>query len=308
MYLPKVSALIPCFNTRTCIVQAIDSALSQVGHSVEAVVVDDGSSDGTPDLVDATYGDDERVQLIRLPHNRGPSAARNAGISAARGEWIGLLDSDDLWLPNRLEVLLRHEATADFIADNLMGFDAAAEIETGPIYTGLEDRQLTLLDFIKPSAPDAHDFGYLQPLIRSKFIDQHRIRYNEDVRAGEDLLLNLEILASGGRAFYINDALYIYALPVGAVSRSASPNSRSTADTKPLIRALEKFLDDFEHSLGPRDQIAFDLRLANLKAQAPIGVFHRARASGRYLEMCQLFLREQTVRQKIWQRLFCRFP
>ncbi|WP_417671694.1 glycosyltransferase family 2 protein [Roseibium sp.] len=306
MFEPTVSAVIPCFNTRDCVVTAVRSALAQVGYPVEAIVVDDGSEDGSADFVRETFHGDERVRVIALPENRGPSAARNIGFDAARGTWIGLLDSDDTWHKDRVAKLLKHADDADFIADNLMGFDAVAGIETGAVYEGLSDRLLTFLDFITPSAPDRHDFGYLQPLIRRSFLAEHKIRYREDVRAGEDLLLNLAILAAGGRAFYVNEPLYVYATPVGAVSRGASPHSRSTADTKPLIHALEEFLPRVKDKLTKEDREAYKFRLADLRAQAPIGAFHRAKANKRFGEMLSLTIREPAVRRKIVSRLLNR--
>jgi glycosyltransferase involved in cell wall biosynthesis len=80
---------------------AIESALSQTYRDVEVIVVDDGSADGTAERVIAEFG--SRVHLLRLPENRGRSAARNAGIAAATGALIAFLDSDDLWLPHKLE-------------------------------------------------------------------------------------------------------------------------------------------------------------------------------------------------------------
>jgi glycosyltransferase involved in cell wall biosynthesis len=98
---PLVSVVIPAYNAERFIAEAVGSALAQTWPNVEAVVVDDGSSDGTLDALEA-YGTDERVRVISQD-NAGPSAARNRGIEAARGEFIAFLDADDLWLPEKLE-------------------------------------------------------------------------------------------------------------------------------------------------------------------------------------------------------------
>lgn len=303
---PVVSVVIPCFNTKDCAAFAINSALGQHDVPVEVIVVDDGSTDGTLDMVRREFARDERVRPFQMPRNGGPSAARNAGFKQARGEWIALLDSDDLWRENRLQRLLRHAHEADFIADNLMSYDAAASAETGPVYAGLSDRFLTLTDFLLPSSPDRHDFGYLQPLVRTDFLRKHLIAYREDVRAGEDLLLNLRIMVEGGRAYYVNDPLYIYTTPVGAISRNASPYSRSTADTRPLIAALEQFRAQFDERLTDGERRAMALRLADLRANVPIGQFHRARAKGRHGEMIKLMLTEPSIWRKAAKRLLGR--
>jgi glycosyltransferase involved in cell wall biosynthesis len=95
---PCVSVIIPTFNRAWCLARAIDSVLNQSFSDFELIVVDDGSSDDTARLL-AGYG--TPLIVIRQP-NRGVSAARNAGIVAARGHWIALLDSDDHWLPTKL--------------------------------------------------------------------------------------------------------------------------------------------------------------------------------------------------------------
>ena len=96
---PSVSVIIPTFNRCGFLGRAVDSVLEQTGPSFELIVVDDGSTDTTFDLL-AGYGD--RIEMIRQS-NLGVSAARNAGIRSARGEYIALLDSDDYWLPGKLE-------------------------------------------------------------------------------------------------------------------------------------------------------------------------------------------------------------
>jgi glycosyltransferase involved in cell wall biosynthesis len=95
----RVSALIPTYNRREHTCRAIDSVLAQTLPVDEIIVVDDGSTDGTADEVCGRYG--SRVAVIRQK-NAGVSAARNCAIRAARGEWLAFLDSDDVWLPEKL--------------------------------------------------------------------------------------------------------------------------------------------------------------------------------------------------------------
>lgn len=103
---PLVTVVIPTYNYGAYVGQAIESALAQTYPAVEVVVVDDGSTDDTPARL-AAYGD--RIRVVRQA-NQGLSAARNAGIAAAAGEFIALLDSDDAFHPRKLELQLRHLA------------------------------------------------------------------------------------------------------------------------------------------------------------------------------------------------------
>lgn len=98
---PLVSVVIPAYNRADSIAAAIDSVLRQSFCDFELLVVDDGSTDGTQSVVRGI--DDPRLRLIEVPHNMGAGAARNLGIEAARGEWIAFQDSDDEWLPLKLE-------------------------------------------------------------------------------------------------------------------------------------------------------------------------------------------------------------
>lgn len=98
-YAEIVSVVLPTYNRCRLVCRAIDSVLDQSYRAYELIVVDDGSTDATADRL-ASYGD--RITVIKQA-NRGVSAARNAGIQAASGEFIALLDSDDVWLPQKLE-------------------------------------------------------------------------------------------------------------------------------------------------------------------------------------------------------------
>jgi glycosyltransferase involved in cell wall biosynthesis len=94
-----VSVIIPTHNRAAWVAQAAASVLSQTFRDFELLVVDDGSTDGTLEALAPFSG---RLKLLKQRGNRGVSAARNLGIAAAQGEWLALLDSDDLWLKDKL--------------------------------------------------------------------------------------------------------------------------------------------------------------------------------------------------------------
>jgi glycosyltransferase involved in cell wall biosynthesis len=95
---PLVSVIIPTYNRGWIIKEAIDSVLAQDYRDFELIVVDDGSTDNTPEVLDAYRG---TIKVFRQ-ENKGVSAARNRGIAEASGRFIAFLDSDDLWLPQKL--------------------------------------------------------------------------------------------------------------------------------------------------------------------------------------------------------------
>lgn len=101
-----VSTIIPVYNRPSLVPEAIDSALAQTYRPIEILVVDDGSTDETPDVVGRISAVHGEVQLLRQ-ENKGPGAARQRGLNAARGEFIQFLDSDDLLRPGKFESQVR---------------------------------------------------------------------------------------------------------------------------------------------------------------------------------------------------------
>lgn len=96
---PEVSVIIPTYNRATLLPRAIDSVLNQTYRDFELLVIDDGSTDHTPGIIKQYMG---KLTYIRQNH-RGVAAARNLGIKSSNGKWIAFLDSDDYWLPKKLE-------------------------------------------------------------------------------------------------------------------------------------------------------------------------------------------------------------
>jgi glycosyltransferase involved in cell wall biosynthesis len=97
-----VSVVLPVFDGARFLSEAVESVLAQDHRPWELVVVDDGSRDGSAELAAAWEARVPEIRLLRLPENRGPAAARNAGLALARGELITFLDADDCMLPGRL--------------------------------------------------------------------------------------------------------------------------------------------------------------------------------------------------------------
>ncbi len=97
----KVSVIIPTYNRAATLLNSINSVLQQTYSNIEVLIMDDGSTDNTQELVEGIA--DERVRYIRLPQNMGASGARNAGVAYAESEIVAFEDSDDLWRPDKLE-------------------------------------------------------------------------------------------------------------------------------------------------------------------------------------------------------------
>ncbi len=163
---PVVSVVIPAHNRAGRVAQAIESVSRQTFRDLEILVVDDGSTDETVEVARAIAATEPRLRVLTLPSNRGAQAARNAGIRAARGEWIAFLDSDDTYYPNsvaaRLELVV--EGGFDVVHSDCDAFDSNGPVPTpirgvagqvyrdlltgpGPMFQGLLVRR-TLLERI----------------------------------------------------------------------------------------------------------------------------------------------------------------
>lgn len=123
----KVSVIMACHNSSCYLGQAVSSVLGQTCAALELILVDDCSEDNTLEISKRYQINDDRVSVLSMPINSGPAAARNAGIWAARGKWIGILDSDDIALPSRFEEQTRLADSNDelvMIASNSISIDA----------------------------------------------------------------------------------------------------------------------------------------------------------------------------------------
>ncbi len=113
--LPLVSVIIPLYNRENTVQKAVDSILCQTYRNIEVIVVDDGSTDKSVDML-KKYADDSRVKVFCQVKNKGANAARNRGIQEAQGEYIAFQDSDDEWLPCKLEKQILYMLKNDYLA------------------------------------------------------------------------------------------------------------------------------------------------------------------------------------------------
>jgi glycosyltransferase involved in cell wall biosynthesis len=213
-----ISTVIAAHNAARTIRAAVASALDQTLPVLEVVVVDDGSTDGTADVAERI--DDARVRVISRP-NGGPAAARNTGIAAARGTYIGFLDSDDLWLPGyaeRATALLHAAANPGFAYTDAFAFESA----TGRV------RRTTAM--AAPDDPPQERDAFLAALLRRNFVFAATTvpaavleaigGYEETLPASEDYHLWLRILMAGFDPLWMGGPLAMYRLHDAQASRN----------------------------------------------------------------------------------------
>src|SRR5579863_629895 len=130
---PEVSIVVPTFNRLKYLRPAVESVFAQTFTDWELIVADDGSEGETAAYI-AALADRPRVSMLTLPHTGNPAAVRNAGVCAARGEYVAFLDSDDVWLPQKLAVQidsLRSHAERQWSHTAFSVIDASGKQLTG---------------------------------------------------------------------------------------------------------------------------------------------------------------------------------
>ena len=123
---PQVSVVMPVYNGERYLAEAIASILGQTYADFEFIIVDDGSTDGSAEIICEFVERDSRIQFIRLDRNMGHATARNNGISVASGKYVANMDCDDVCLPDRLRRqvnFLESNPNIDVLGSNLMVVD-----------------------------------------------------------------------------------------------------------------------------------------------------------------------------------------
>lgn len=201
---PEISIIVPVYKAEKFLNRCVDSILAQTFTDFECILIDDGSPDSSPAICDEYAKKDSRVKVIHQK-NGGVSAARNAGLDAALGEWIGFVDSDDWIEKDTYELALKAtvEQNADIVQWQL---DFPGSIRK--IDYGITQDCLLLVD-------RNHCLTWLQnscytQLFNKKIIDENRIRFPLDVSMGEDRCFSYCCIASSSKVWQLNRVLYHY--------------------------------------------------------------------------------------------------
>ena len=210
---PLLSIIVPVYDVERYLPKCIDSILAQTFMDFELILVEDGSPDNCPALCDAAAEKDARIRVIHQK-NGGLSAARNAGLDAARGEWIGFVDSDDYIAPEMYEVL--YKAVQSTGAD-LALCDYAEVDETGApcqsMHIRLEKKDFTGRDLLKNATDSTIQPAWNKLYRRAIFV---QLRYPEG-KLNEDLFLIPEVCLQIQKAVVVPKALYYYVQRGGSI-------------------------------------------------------------------------------------------
>ncbi len=278
-----ISIIIPAYNVEKYLRECLDSALSQTYINTEIILVDDGSTDSTPDIAREYASRDRRVRVFTQPHS-GVSAARNAALRHVRGEWITFLDSDDCIFPHALELLVT------------LGEQTGARV----IYGGWTDNR----DTKGPLTPLEAKFECLRPEeVISRVLYQQellptpwgKLYYHhclEDIRFKEgliyeDLDLFYKICAREKFIVATNSIVYFYRHNPDSLTNSFSP---ARFDVLRVTERIEAFIADHYPALLPA---ARDRRLsANFNMLGLIALYDREGKHSSVADSCWALIRK----------------
>ncbi|MEA5206325.1 glycosyltransferase [Enterobacter mori] len=204
-----ISVIIPAFNAVASIGGLVRTLLSETGIRAEVIVVDDGSTDETWDILSAITG--ERLILIRQ-ENQGVYAARNAALAVHRGEWVVFLDADDWIDADFLQERLRmaREAQADVAVFNGWRADSAGHHRAPVHHKQLYGQTLTGQQWIRHCVSQREWPHYLWlQLTRSVYIREHGLQFQEG-KCHKDILWTIHLAAGNGRFYFADRQDYTY--------------------------------------------------------------------------------------------------
>lgn len=207
----KISIIIPAFNAAKTITECIDSILTQFYKDLEIIIVDDGSKDGTADIVQKIMNADQRITLIQQ-ENQGASAARNSGLRMASGEFICFVDADDMLLPNMFQTLVDYQKQyfVDLVKSGLRRLDTkgvSTNYSCDKIYYYPNKQS------IKDNFFEILSNGLNSPvgkLYKRSIIEKNNILFDEQLELSEDLHFNLQYLEKIESAVFVPDIFYQY--------------------------------------------------------------------------------------------------
>lgn len=180
---PTVSVIMPAFNNAAHIGAAIASVQAQTRADWELIVVNDCSTDGTAAVVRRIMAHDDRIELITLPQNMGaPAGPRNIGVAASRGRYVALLDADDLWHPQKLDLQLNaiDVTGARFVSAGLVDFDDGAKPDFTPVTRARLQRISMLRTLINTKTPTSTVLAERELFERFPFNEDLAYKARED--------------------------------------------------------------------------------------------------------------------------------
>lgn len=242
-----VSIIVPIYNAENTIGRCIESILGQTYQDFELFLVDDGSSDATPGILDSFAARDSRIRVVHK-ENSGVSDTRNRGLSMAQGEYIQFLDADDWIMPDATRLFVRamednpgcDMVIADFYRVIGRNFSPKGDIEE----EGLLTREEYADEMVK--CPADFYYGVLwNKFYRRRIIEENRMRMDTQLNWAEDFIFNMEYVLHTNQIYVLKVPVYYYVKTEGSlVSQGGASISRVVRMKMDVIEYYSRFYKD----------------------------------------------------------------
>lgn len=202
-----ISVIVPVYNTKQYLRSCLDSILNQTFSDLEILFIDDGSTDGSGELLDAFAAEDRRIRVIHK-ENGGVCSARNRGIEEAKGTWLSFIDSDDTLEPDLYETLMtlirEHDARIAHCSYSRVTDGVVKPIgNTGRVFVHSREDALTCLLTGKLFVGSCWTKLYARELFRD-------IRFPSGIRTNEDMLVNFQVFSRADKIVFSDVCKYHY--------------------------------------------------------------------------------------------------
>lgn len=265
---PKISVIVPVYNGQDYLSASLNSLIASTYKNLEIILVDNGSTDESGKICDEYAKTDSRITVLHT-ENSGVSAARNAGLDIAEGEWIGFFDSDDKIEPDMYEYLIRHAeaAGADIVQCGVFrDYPDRTEIANCP------EKPMTICSTDEMDEDFWQHFAYTvwSKIYKSEIVKD--IRFDAEYIIGEDLRYNLFALVKSRKTVLLPHPKYHYLQRTGSACYSAPTAQNVTSVKNMLKKSLADFGDkksiaDFIFAEGMRNNAHICSRIALSEAR-----------------------------------------
>lgn len=216
-----ISIIVPIYNVEKYLRRCIDSILGQTYRDLEVILVDDGSPDGCGAICDAYAEKDARVTVIHQK-NAGVSAARNAGLACARGEWIGFVDPDDFIVPNMYQEMLDaiNVTGAELAVCGYNYVDEDGKVDQRRLYVNAENEILTQKQLMSrfSDMPPTVRLGVVNKLFHRDLLQKHELKFAEGLHSSEDVLFLTEYAMHVSKVIFVHKAHYMNTVRPGSAT------------------------------------------------------------------------------------------
>lgn len=258
---PKISIIVPVYNTANYIEECLDSLINQSLEEIEIICIDDKSEDDSPKILEKYASSDKRIKLLYNKENTGQALARNIALKSVKGEYVSFMDSDDKIDLNAYEKVLNfsEENNLDMVLFNVVRFDRKGIIGGSELHEK-SIQKLNSNTNILENNEFVYDTSPCNKLIKTSLIEENNIEFVD--RLYEDLLFSMELFTSTDSVGVLPDVKYYWRRRRDKSNKSTTQNrtnKKNIADRIFIINQIEELFKSNEKYNSLLDSYHFKL-------------------------------------------------